>query len=304
VSIETKQVNVTPEQAGKWLDRHWDRIEKGKFRQRPMSMTRVLRYAQTMRDGQWKLTPEGLAFDEEDNLIQGQHRLEAVRRSGVTVPFMVSTGWPSATLDVLDQGATRSNAQLLALKNGFGGYSSRYAGAVGAIIRVAYRGHSSAVTFANCEYMLEKLGLKGNIDAIMVKSPNYLKDFQSSVVAPLAYYHTVRPKKALDFAEGLFNFESVKGSPLNLYMNWIKSGRWQAREPGSTMHTFQRKLAGLSACLRAWDENTTITRVVSSANTIEWLGDMNPKLRDWVREHITRNPSSRKTDPPKAPEKK
>ncbi len=299
MNIKNELVQVTPEQAGKWLDRHWKRIESGKFRQRPISMSRLLRYAQAMRDGQWKLTPEGLAFDEADNLIQGQHRLEAVRRSGITVPFMVSTGWPAETLDVLDQGAVRSNSQLLALKNGFGGYSGRYAGTIAAVVRCAFRGHSAGMTFANCEYMLEDMGLKGNIDAIMAKSPNYLKDFQSPVVGPLAYYHTVRPKKAADFADGLFNFETVKGSPINLYMNWIKSGRWQAREAGAAMHTSLRKLAGLCACLRSWDENTQIVRVVPSYNTVEWLGDLNPKLRDWIREHISRNQSSRKTDPPK-----
>ncbi len=302
MSIKTEQVNVTPEMAGKWLDRHWQRIADSKFRQRPIGMTRVLRYAQTMKDGQWKLTPEGLAFDEDDNLIQGQHRLEAVRKSGVTVAFMVSTGWPVETLKVLDQGANRKNAELLALKNGdyVPGYASRYAGTVSAMARIAYRGHSATLTFANLEYMLEKLGLKENIDAIMKKSPNYLKDFASAVVAPLAYYHTVRPKKALEFAEGLFNYETTKGSPIWLYMNWIKSGRAVAMEPGKHVHLYQRKMAGICACIRAWDENATITRVVAQPEVIEWLSEQNPKLREWTRAHILTNakaPGKKKQTP-------
>ncbi len=307
MSIETKQVNVTPEMAGKWLDRHWDRVGKGKFKQRPVSLTQIVRYAQAMKDGQWGLDPNPIVFDSNDNLMNGQHRLEAVRKSGVTITFMVSTGWPPNTMDVLDQGRNRNNAQLLALTNGYGGYASRYAGTVAVMGRVAFRGYTASLTYANCNEMLEHLNLKGNIDAIMAKSPNYLKDFQSSVVGPLAYYHTVRPGKALQFADALFNFETVKGSPVNLYLNWMRGGHFRTKDPGTKfagMHVFQRKIAGICACLKAWDDNTTISRVVTAPSSIEWLGDSNPKLRDWCKAHISRTSGFHKEQQPGKPEEK
>lgn len=289
MSIKFEQRKVGPEEAGKIMDRHWARIEKLKFKQRPISLTRILRYAQAMRDGQWGLSPEPITFDTNDDLIEGQHRLESVRKSGVTVEFTISTGWPPETLDLCGQGWSRTPSAILALKNGYGGYAGRYAGAISTFSRIVYRGSSAACTFANTEYMLEKLGLKDNIDAVMTKSPNQLKDFTSLVTGPLAYYHTVKPGKALQFADSLFNFETVKGSPVNLYLNWIKSGRWQAQEAGKGVHTSVRKLAGMCACLRAWDTNNQITRVVTSVDVIDWLADQNPKLRDWIRAHVLRS---------------
>lgn len=287
MSIKTEVIEVTPEMAGEWMDRHWERIANKKFKQRPLSISRVMRYAQAMKDGHWRLSPEPIVIDVNGDITNGQHRLEAVRKAGVTVMMTVTTGWDPDTIEVMDQGITRSNAQLLALNSNYGGYASRYSGAAGAVARIAYRGHTAALTFANCQYLLEKANLKANIDAIMAKSPNHLKDFQPSVVGPLAYYHTVRPQKATQFADSLFNFETVKGSPVNLYMTWIRSGRYQAAEPGKRGHLYTRKVAGLCACIRAWDENDKITRVVAVNTAIEWLGDLNPKLRDWVRAHVT-----------------
>ncbi len=116
---------------------------------------------------------------------------------------------------------------------------------------------------------------------------NRLRDFQTAIVGPLAYYHTIRPGKAVSFADGLFNYETTKGSPVNLFLNWIKSGRWQAQEPGKAVHSYQRKMAGMCACIRAWDTNTEISRIVAQPEAVEWLADMNPKLRDWIREHVS-----------------
>ncbi len=288
MSVKLEIVDVTPEMAGKWLDRHWARIEKGKFKQRPLSISRYLRYAQAMGDGQWRFDQNPVIFDTNDNLANGQHRLEAIRRSGVTIKMVISTGNDPEIIDVCDIGGTRSASVLLALKNGYGGYSGRYSGAMGAIVRIAFRGHHGSLTFANCEHMLEKMNLKASVDAIMAKSPAFLRDFQSYFVGPLAYYHTVRPGKAVAFADEVFNFETSKGSPTNLFSNWIKSGRWQASEPGKAMPSYQRKLTGLCACLRAWDSNATITRVVPTGEAAQWLGDQNPKLRDWITAHVSR----------------
>jgi hypothetical protein len=147
--------------------------------------------------------------------------------------------------------------------------------------------------------MLTKIGLEKNIEAIIAKSPSRLRDFSGSVVGPLAYYHTVRPQKATSFAESLFNFETTKDSPVNLYLRWMKNGRWSQVSEGGIKRAATRHLAGIISCIRAWDENETLARIVPSYQTVQWLADFNPKLRDWVREHVTSTWKAPKVTPGK-----
>ena len=43
-----------------------------------------------MRQNSWTLTSDAIAFDEDGNLIQGQHRLNAVVKTGLAQVFWVA----------------------------------------------------------------------------------------------------------------------------------------------------------------------------------------------------------------------
>lgn len=80
IGIET----VTPEMASRWLA---DRAKNRKIRDKV-----VARYAADMRAGKWKLTHQGLAFNSEGKLIDGQQRLTAIVESGTALPFIIVRG--------------------------------------------------------------------------------------------------------------------------------------------------------------------------------------------------------------------
>lgn len=63
---------------------------------------RVAFYARQMLGGYWKTTPQGITFDEFGNRIDGDHRLTSVINSNVAVTFLVTWGWSSDIVDVLD----------------------------------------------------------------------------------------------------------------------------------------------------------------------------------------------------------
>ncbi len=114
----TKYVDVTPAKAADWL--------KNNFGNRPVKEDMVVAYARDMLAGQWVPTHQGLAFNDADQLIDGQHRLRAVVMSGVTVRMMVTFGLPSriegremTTMDCVDRGRTRSVADQLVIQHGF-----------------------------------------------------------------------------------------------------------------------------------------------------------------------------------------
>lgn len=78
-----------------------------------------------MVSGNWSPSHQGIAFDINGNLIDGQNRLEAIVLSGVSVPFLICRGVPkriegvkSNVMDVLDRGVSRSISDVLKISHG------------------------------------------------------------------------------------------------------------------------------------------------------------------------------------------
>lgn len=98
---------VDPNTALKWL---------GKNRgNRQISAAVVNRYASDMRNGRWKPTFQGIAFDSDGYLLDGQHRLHAVVRADCTVTMAVFRGCDRSSFDCLDIGKSRSVADVLSV---------------------------------------------------------------------------------------------------------------------------------------------------------------------------------------------
>jgi hypothetical protein len=101
-------MGITPEMAKEMLD-------ESNFSNRNIRNGVVNRYAKMMLDGDWKLSPEPIVFATNGRLLNGQHRLSAVVRSGVSCQFSVMTGVEESVFEVLDRGATRNASDALGL---------------------------------------------------------------------------------------------------------------------------------------------------------------------------------------------
>jgi hypothetical protein len=73
---------------------------------------RVAFYQRQMSGGEWKLSGDSIKFDR-DNLIDGQHRLQAVVRSGVTIESVVVRNLGPDVFDCLDTGRSRQAGDVL-----------------------------------------------------------------------------------------------------------------------------------------------------------------------------------------------
>lgn len=117
-------ITVTREMAGDWLDH---RCRPGTAHQRKPSAIKIAQYAEVMRQGGWKLTPQGLMFDTDGWCINGQHRLQALRDSGVAeLQFWVFPNESADLFAVVDTGYGRNAAQL---------FNGPYASAITAAVR-------------------------------------------------------------------------------------------------------------------------------------------------------------------------
>jgi hypothetical protein len=84
--IKMRKVQVTPELARKWLKTNIDN--------RKLSEAHVRKLARDMSNDDFPNLAETIKFDTEGHLIDGQHRLEAVKLSGKTVEFFVAENIP------------------------------------------------------------------------------------------------------------------------------------------------------------------------------------------------------------------
>lgn len=64
--------------------------------------------ASDMASGAFRCTHQGIAFDDKGNLIDGQHRLNAILLANVPVRMMVTRGVPTDIINTVDKGAGRS----------------------------------------------------------------------------------------------------------------------------------------------------------------------------------------------------
>lgn len=74
--------------------------------------------AEEMMSGNFVLTHQGIAFDERGAMIDGQHRLEAVLASNVTVPMLVFRGVPTRAALVCDSHYARRLGDLVRILTG------------------------------------------------------------------------------------------------------------------------------------------------------------------------------------------
>ena len=98
---------ITPEIAAKMLEHNQSnrKLRKGT----------VDLYVKEMLDGTWNLTGQGITFGTDGQLLDGQHRLTAIVKSGVSVPMLVVTG--AEVVTSYDTGLKRSTLDQINIKN-------------------------------------------------------------------------------------------------------------------------------------------------------------------------------------------
>ena len=192
--MKSKLEIITPEMAIKWL-------ENNNPKNRTISEGTVQSYANDMKNGRWVITHQGIAFNANGDLIDGQHRLWGIVIANKPVEMMVTTGMPLAeikngvelvTMDTIDNGRVRYVGQQLQLCHGV-----KNGNAVAAAIRgIVFVCHSGAmqrrISTANSLVVYELYGK--HIEAIIEQFP-YMKQRTSNFLSTLAMYHKGEPDR-------------------------------------------------------------------------------------------------------------
>lgn len=105
----TTFVDITPDVAAEMLTHN--------TRNRTMRASTVNQYADDIVNDRFKTTHQGIAFNGDGTLLDGQHRLAAIVQSGKTVKMMVTYGVDCNSQLVMDTHAKRNLADALSLHN-------------------------------------------------------------------------------------------------------------------------------------------------------------------------------------------
>jgi len=104
--VKTEILKITPELA-KMM------IEKNITTNRKIRKSRVDELARLILENKFYLTHQGLAFSETGDLIDGQHRLNAIIQANKPVEMMITTGLKQESFSALDRGLQRSMSDIL-----------------------------------------------------------------------------------------------------------------------------------------------------------------------------------------------
>lgn len=106
--MKIEVIDITPKIAREWL--------LSNIVNRPLRPGRVEELDALWTRGEWKLTHQGIAFDVNGHLADGQHRLTFIASlpDDAKVPMMVTWGVSKDAYFGMDRGAMRSNSDILA----------------------------------------------------------------------------------------------------------------------------------------------------------------------------------------------
>lgn len=105
----TKMVLITPESAKELL--------KLNVSNRPLNRVTVDWYAKQMTNGQWTISGQTISISDKNTLIDGQHRLEAVVKSGKEIMFNVAYNVPFQSFVNYDSVRSRGLCDVFAIEN-------------------------------------------------------------------------------------------------------------------------------------------------------------------------------------------
>ena len=100
---------VTPDMAADWLSKH-------NTHNRRVRAQRVSLLEGDMRRGAWTFDAMPLRFAIDGTLLDGQHRLAAVHRSGIAQPFLIVRGLPASAQEAMDIVSPRSTGDTFSLR--------------------------------------------------------------------------------------------------------------------------------------------------------------------------------------------
>lgn len=139
--ISSAVQTITPEDASALLDAN---IENN----RNISEVKIREYVSALENDEWTVNGEAIKISANGHLLDGQHRLTAVVRSGIPMTTLVVFGLDEPSIVTMDTGKPRTLENVLAMRKVKN--RNKVATVLRTIERFRIGGRSSALARGNC----------------------------------------------------------------------------------------------------------------------------------------------------------
>lgn len=231
---------------------------------KPLPLTRMVHY---IKDAKWQLTHQGLAVCEDGTFVDGQHRVEAVIKTGVPVLIKITFGLTREAVRHLDLGTKRTETDAVRMDG------VEYAGQIVPEFRI----------------MMYAFGITGglNVDdtvAVVKDLEQYVHRYTAAIQGHsaknaaigaalfLAQFGENKGRRYVDMLEGFFTGANLEVN------NPLLAARRIALDPSVKGHSVTARadtLGRLLTAFRFWYENKhtapTGTHVRSAAQTMNYF---------------------------------
>ena len=113
--IETQLQVITPKEATRI-------IEKSNIDNRKVRLHHVEWFSNLIKNGEWVLTHQGIAFDVNGRLVDGQHRMLAIAKSGIDTPILVTRNLEPEAYNAIDTHSKRNTADIYKINTKFAAF--------------------------------------------------------------------------------------------------------------------------------------------------------------------------------------
>lgn len=231
---------------------------------RHVSPTVVNSYAKQMSAGQWRQTHQGIAFNEAGGLVDGQHRLHAIIKSGRTITMQVSRGLTSDDILVIDAGKTRTANDRLAV-SGVTMTNGKMSAAIVATLLLAESGACPKLTPGELKAIYEN-----NTECIEFAINAFGQSgsgWNAVIRGAFAYCYAFAPRQVSELARMVFNKEGLQaGTPAHTFVVAMANGKLTKTGATGRADSMSRALS----LIRAHIEDRGVARAKASASVFTW----------------------------------
>lgn len=261
------RISVSPEIAVEILEYQILHGRKTNFINRGVSSSHVTKYVKEVMKGEWVYNPlSPIGFDDKGNFIQGQHRLNAIIRSGKTCDFFAIFNSPSKAFVYLDNGKFRGLNDILVTK----GFPKKQASVLAGTLKLVSKFRKGTIDKFDhsktpnhfCLQLLENEPLI----AESVRSWYHNKDLRmflgSNTTCFIHYiFSQISLEKANEFLSKLASGSNLneKSPILLLRKDLIRT--YQKRSPSGGRFRAEVKIAWVIIAWNAWMQNKNLKTI-------------------------------------------
>ena len=240
IEEKSKIVIMTPEMAGKLLERNFDRNRK-------MSKEKVKGYIKKIKGGKFYLGDSCICIDKNGRIINGQHRLDAIRQAGIPVKIGVIWNMPSENAAIMDIGKKRTAAEAMRIQ-GFD-FSQKNLDAEFACVRNALTPYEAAAV--GTQYYVDIDDLE-----MCAEYFEYHKDFIVHICSQYRRVSSFMKTTALRMYAEMANREK-EATDGNIYVHgqdaWTRSKLWLELISKGSAEEFRHKYDNCAILLRDYE---------------------------------------------------